>query len=183
MWSPVNQWGHWKAGKHLVKNRQISVRRTRAGDLEIVDLCERSHDIGIVASWIYREFWSDKDGFSPVHFERLLSKACDPSAIPIALVATVGGTPAGTVSLIENDDEQRPYLRPWLAALYVAPEYRSQGIGSSLVNALRARADKLGESEIFLGTDNPIFYQRLGAVFFEAPRSGFFIMKLQRRQP
>ena len=37
------------------------------------------------------------------------------------------------VSLKENDLWSRKDLNPWMASLYVVPEYRGKGIGSSLV--------------------------------------------------
>lgn len=117
----------------------------------------------VVADWIYGEFWQGKGGFDASVIEGFLSDATDPDAVPLSLLATVRGCPAGTVNLIENDDPKRPQLRPWLAALYVVPEFRRIGVASVLVKALIDHAVGLGEMALYLGTDIPGFYQRFGA--------------------
>jgi len=72
----------------------------------------------------------------------------------MALVAlgTDGGF-MGTVSLIENDLESRPQLSPWLASLYVRPEFRGKGLGSSLIKEMIIKASESGERSIFLYTE------------------------------
>jgi predicted N-acetyltransferase YhbS len=81
--------------------------------------------------------------------------------------------------LIENDDENRPELTPWPAALYVRPEYRNRGIGSLLVRTLQQQAVLMGIGSMYLGTDNPGFYARLGATVHERRSAEFCIMLLQ----
>jgi len=123
--------------------------------------------IRTVATWIYDEFWRDKPGYSIETFEILLRKASDPDRIPLSLLAFADGTPAGTVNLVHSDSETRPHLHPWLAALYVVPEFRHRGIGSALCRALLSDAGRLGVGELFLGTDIPDFYAALGAELHE----------------
>ena len=148
-------------------------------DIKIENLFETPEHIELVADWIYQEFWTDKPGFSPAFFEKLLRNASLPHQIPLSLLALVDGKPAGTVQLIENDDEERAHLRPWLAALIVQPEFRLRGIGSLLVRSLLLKAKEMKIESLYLGTDNPGFYKRLGAVEFENPREGFWIMEIK----
>jgi len=82
------------------------------------------------------------------------------------------------VNLIEIDDERRAHLRPWLAALLVLPPYRPQGIGSLLIRSLQEQAGRIGERQMYLGTDNPDFYIRRGATVVERLDSGFCILRL-----
>ncbi len=147
-------------------------------DCQIADLFQHPDHIPLVAQWIYDEFWADKEAFTPEALAGLLRTATDPREVPLSLLAFDGDQPVGTVNLIENDDENRPHLRPWLAALYVLPECRNRGVGSQLVRALKGRADAMGIDNLYLGTDNPGFYERLGAQAHEQLAEDFCIMRL-----
>ncbi len=150
----------------------------RAESLAIDHLFNHPDRIGVVAEWIYSAFWADKAGYRAATFAALLRQARDPNAIPLSLLALVAGEPAGTINLIDNDDEGRPHLRPWLAALYVAPQFRRQGVGTRLIAALQREAARLGFSEMFLGTDRPAYYARLGAAFHEQASETLCIMRI-----
>lgn len=149
--------------------------------LEIDDLFQHPELIPNVAGWIYEEFWSDKDEYSAADLENLLRDATSAEAIPGSLIAFVDGQPAGTINLIENDDEKRPQLRPWLAALLILDNFRNRGIGSALVRAIRSRAAQLGESRLYLGTDSPDFYRKLGASVHEQVTDEFCVMSLETK--
>jgi len=130
----------------------------------------------LIAHWIYDAFWTERPGFSPGHFEALLAEARDPDRIPLSLLAMAEGRPAGTVNLVVCDDDSRPQLTPWLPALYVAPAFRGQGIGTALVRRLFSEAARIGCRELYLGTEMPAFYRPLGAEIHESVRPGFWIM-------
>ena len=69
----------------------------------------------------------------------------------------------GSCAIIEHDMETRLPLTPWLASVFVAPEYRQQGIGSKLVLHAMTQAQKEGISTLYLfTTDNKAFYLKLG---------------------
>lgn len=132
----------------------------------------------VVAEMIYNEFWIDVvEGLTLEFLEAHLRNTNDPSRLPLSLIALVDGQLAGTVNLIENDDSKRTHLRPWLAAMVVAKEFRGQGIGSQLMRALLVEARRLGFATVYLGTDGPGFYERIGAVKHEHVRDDFFIMR------
>lgn len=140
-------------------------------------LFSRPEQLDAVAHLIYNEFWTDKPGYSPAYFARLLSDASSTEHLPLSLVALAGDELVGTVNLVENDDEKRTHLRPWLAALIVRPEFRRRGIGSVLVRSLLDEAKRLGFSTVHFGTDGPSFYARLGATVHERVKAQFWIMK------
>jgi predicted N-acetyltransferase YhbS len=145
----------------------------------IVHLFERPQHMPTVATWIYNEFWADKNRYSTEDLTSLLRQATRADVIPLSLLALCSDEPVGTVNLIENDDEHRSELTPWLAALYVRPEYRRRGIGSLLVYTLQQAAVRLGFRLMYLGTDNPAFYAHLGAGIHEQRSENFSIMFLQ----
>ena len=80
-----------------------------------------------------------------------------------SFLALQGDEPLGCVHLIDHDDDTLPELYPWLAAMVVVPGRRGQGIGSALVRALLSDAHAMGFQHVWLGTDGPHFYERLGA--------------------
>lgn len=147
-------------------------------DAEIDHLFRHPEYFSTVAAWICEAFWTGKPGVDEGVLERRLREAGAPDRIPLSLLALTGGRPVGTVNLVECDSERRPDLRPWLAALLVVPEQRGRGVGSALVRALLREATRLGEREVFLGTDIPGFYERLGAGVHQRFAGGVCIMRI-----
>ena len=83
--------------------------------------------------------------------------------IPETFVALEGDTVVGAASIIEEDMETRKELSPWLAEVYVAPEFRNRGIGTALVRAIMQEAKSIGVRRLYLFTpDKVAFYQHLG---------------------
>jgi GNAT superfamily N-acetyltransferase len=80
------------------------------------------------------------------------------------LFATCDGAPAGTCLLVPKELEPCHAMLPWLAGLYVAPEYRHRGVGRCLVRAIESEAWQRGNAQLFLYTDNETkaYYQALG---------------------
>ena len=147
---------------------------------EITHLFHHAQHTRAVAQMIYNEFWVDVVGGLTLDFlDAHLQNTHDPSRIPLSLIALIDDQLSGTVNLIENDDSKRTHLRPWLAAMVVAKEFRGQGIGTQLVRALVVEAQRLGFSTVYFGTDGPGFYERIGAVKHEHVRGEFFIMRFE----
>ena len=144
----------------------------------IVNLFERPELVTPVAILIYEEFWVDAvNGMSQADLVAHLRTAATARTMPISLIALVDDRLAGCVNLIENDDENRAHLRPWLAAMVVRSDLRGQGVGTALVRAILAEARQMRIPAIYLGTDGPGFYERLGALRHEHVRDDFAIMK------
>ena len=148
-------------------------------DIRIDHLFNRPHHLEKIARMIHREFWSDRAGCSPAVFERLLGQAIDADRIPLCLLALAGDEVAGTVNLIENDDEARPHLRPWLAALIVLPAFRRRGLGAALVERMLREAYRLGHPTVYLGTSSPEFYLKCGARPLERARPDLVVMAIE----
>jgi len=70
-------------------------------------------------------------------------------------------------------------LAPWLAAMLVVPEHRGQGVGSNLVRALLKEAARLGVRQLYLGTDIPDYYAKLGAAMYEEDSGDYCIMVIK----
>ena len=68
-----------------------------------------------------------------------------------ALVASEGGRPLGTVSLLEESLGTHKHLTPWLGGLYVCEGERRRGIGTRLIEAGVGEARRLGAGQMFVG--------------------------------
>lgn len=132
--------------------------------VRIAALHQHPAHVAFVADLVYREFWDGvPGGLSRDYLERAFGGRAEPGRVIRSLVALEGDTPLGCVHLIDHDDDSLPELSPWLAAMVVVPGRRGQGIGSALVRALLGEARALGHARVWLGTDGPGFYERLGA--------------------
>lgn len=167
--------GHYHACPRSQTPPELS---SRMSHIEVVHLFEQPAHLATVAGWIHQEWWTTTPGHTPGTTAVRLREASSANRIPLSLLALVNGKPAGSVNLIENDDANHPHLTPWLAALLVLPEFRSQGLGSVLVRRCLAEASRLGVTRLYLGTTIPDFYKKLGAEILEPVGTGFWIMRL-----
>ena len=137
--------------------------------MEITTLVEKTSYSKDVAHMIYEEFvvgTSSKMTFSDVE---TFFKHTQFDSFPITFIAIVDDICVGTVSIFENDYKERPHYTPWLASLYVKPEYREQKIGAQLMTYLLAHIKVLGISEIYLKTENASdYYTKRGWTLVES---------------
>jgi predicted N-acetyltransferase YhbS len=133
--------------------------------LRIEQLAERPEWLPVIADWIYNEWWTSVDGASVGTLSDLLRTHLILDQMPLTLIASLDSRPVGTVTLLAHDvgTEQWSSLSPWLAALYVLPQYRRRGIGGALMNAVVAKSTALGEERLHLLTiGREQFYTDLG---------------------
>ncbi len=152
-------------------------RTASAAELPIGHLFELPQARTAVAELIHNAFWTDVPGASVQTMARRLALASAADRLPLCRVAMDALEPVGVVNLIDYDDPNPRVGTPWLAGLVVAPAWRGRGLGSRLVRAVLADARRLGESELFLGTDGPEFYRRLGAVVYQQLKPDFCLMR------
>ncbi len=134
-------------------------------ELQIEQLAARPELLTTVATWIYNEWWTTVTGASIEHLVARMRDHLIHDQIPLTLFASWEGRPVGTATLLDHDvgTEEWPELSPWLAAVYVVPEFRHRGVGGALVNAAVATANTLGVPVLHLMTiGREEFYARLG---------------------
>jgi GNAT superfamily N-acetyltransferase len=128
--------------------------------LAIEYLADHQELVPTLAGW----HWRDEGERYPLDFwVRAHAKESHGRDVPTAWVALLGRQPVGCVSLIERNMDTHPELSPWLAALFVVPEERGRGIGTSLTRRCEEQAEALGYPLLYLYTQaGQEFYLRLG---------------------
>lgn len=130
--------------------------------MKILDLNNAAEFKPVVADRIWQAFWRPY-GAALTDVETALADVLAGGAFPFSLVATDGDQFTGTVTAIASDLDARPLLSPWIAALWVEPDRRGQGIAEALVDAATARLFGKGMSPVYLCAKPHMrgFYQRL----------------------
>jgi GNAT superfamily N-acetyltransferase len=100
--------------------------------IEVKQLSECPEHLLAVGTWIYEEWWKKPDN-TPEVVLRLLRNHTEKDRVPFTVVALAAGQPVGSCCVIENDCKHRPQYAPWVAAVYVKPEWRGQGVASALL--------------------------------------------------
>ena len=151
--------------------------------IDDIRLCPAFADT--VVEKIWRTWWQPK-GAPRSMIEKLVAlNLASETAQPFCLVAHEDGVFAGTASLIDSDVATRPEWTPWVAAVWVEPQCREQGVATELLATVTARAFELGESTLYLYCTDPMigFYARRGWDELEAgvPEPGWTAMRMSRR--
>lgn len=105
----------------------------------------------IVARWRFDAFFAE-DGITFEDSRDALRVWMDGLGYETALLAEVDGQAAGSCLFVREEIDPKHDLTPWLAALYVAYEYRNRGIASALIRAIEQHARSVGCDELFLYT-------------------------------
>lgn len=136
--------------------------------IRIENLAARPAFAPILASWVQAEWGHLLPGRTEEMLVAEFQLRAMTRVIPESFVAVAGDRPIGMASLVADDMTTRPALSPWLAAVYVVPEFRNKRIGSSLVRVVMEDAARLGLERLYLFTpDQMAFYRRLGWQTFE----------------
>jgi N-acetylglutamate synthase-like GNAT family acetyltransferase len=135
----------------------------------ISDLRQQPEFFDTIADRVWRAWWERRG--SPIEYvNERLRKNIDPAPIPFTLVGHVGGTFAGTASVVLTDLSERPQYSPWVAAVWVDPEYREQGIGAALVERAIQVSILCGIARLYLcaSRERRTFYAKRGWTALEA---------------
>jgi predicted N-acetyltransferase YhbS len=130
-------------------------------EITIHPLVEFAAAIPSIAAWFFEEWSSIYGEETQASVQQRIETWRTPKQIPTALVAVSESRVLGTVAL-KNSELQFPYS-PWLAGLFVVPQFRHKGIGALLVGAAEGEAASLGVECLYLYTPvSQAFYERLG---------------------
>ena len=132
-------------------------------DITLHRLTADDPHVSLVAIWIFEAWGHLHRGLTQEQAIERVRAECGQGGVPSIFVAMQGETPVGTASLIADDMSIRREFTPWLASVYVVPEWRGQGIASGLVKRVEAEAIESGIRHFYLYTpDQQSLYRRLG---------------------
>lgn len=126
-------------------------------DIVISDMPTHSTFAQIGAQWAFDD-WKETDPNDDIqwYLNVYSESAVDPLSLPISLAAVAENDELVGVACVVSDDAlpdaEEP--GPWVAAVFVNPEYRGRAIGKQLVNEAVRRARELGHSDVYLYTRN-----------------------------
>ena len=120
----------------------------------------------ILAFWAFREWYGNRS----IDFNLVMNAYQDRinnDKPPMTWIAIERTMPVGMVTLKTNDLWSRKDLNPWLASLFVLPEYRKRGTGKNLIDVAIKGASYLEHKILYLFIDanNKVlynYYTRMG---------------------
>ena len=120
----------------------------------------------IIARWRYDAFFAEDGTFEESRDS--LHAWMQGLGYETALLAEVDGKPAGSCLFVREEIDPKHDLTPWLAALYVAPEFRGRSVATTLVRAIEEHARNVGCKQLYLYTitAEPL-YAKLGWIMRE----------------
>lgn len=98
----------------------------------ISNLRQNSTFMPVVANRIWKAWW-EPDGHPFSEVQTGIDEIVTSAKFPFCLVAHQDSKYVGSVLGISSDLDERPNLTPWVAALWVEPEFRRQGVAVALV--------------------------------------------------
>ena len=116
-----------------------------------------------IAQWLWEEWGTPAN--RGVYRSLVLHAKAD--GVPAIYAAFLGGKPVGTVGILRTDLLSRQEFTPWMAVLFVLPQYRRRGIAGALQRHALAEAGRYGYDEIYLYTKLTGFYEKSGWGFVE----------------
>lgn len=129
-------------------------------DVRILPLSEAPEYTSEVAKALYEEFArpTETENF----FQEMIENSNKDYPLPKTFIALIGDNFVGTVGLWRSDLMSRQDIFPWLALLYVKPEFRKRHIGAKLQKYLLDYSKALGYDKVFLYTDLINYYDKTG---------------------
>ncbi|MFS2225473.1 GNAT family N-acetyltransferase [Pantoea sp. B65] len=127
--------------------------------LRIVSLAEVPQQRELITDWLWQAFGSEN---SRDFFASIITSCLSGADLPLTFVALDGAQPVGTVGVWRCDLISRQDLFPWLAALYVAEEFRGRGLSEQLQQHVIAWCQAHNYPGIWLYSACADYYERFG---------------------
>ena len=129
---------------------------------KILNLRDKAELLETLARWHQQEWSQLNPGETLEQRIKRMQPFLNDNLIPSTYIAFDNNL-YGSAAIVESDMDNRPELSPWLASVFVKPEYRNQGIGSALVRHVMQQAKLSNVEKLYLYTpDRETFYHKLG---------------------
>ena len=136
--------------------------------MKILNLAAAPEHIPTIAAWHHAQWGYLNPGTTVETRIQKMQRYLKGHAVPAMYICVDGDQLVGTAALVESDMDSHPELSPWLASVYVNPDYRNRGVGAALVRHVVSKAKAQGFCPLYLFTpDQKNFYQSLGWEFME----------------
>ena len=111
-----------------------------------------------------------------------LRRSCG-KGLPTVIVGLLNNELCGSAMLVAQDLEACPRLTPWLAGVYIKPQYRNKGLAVELIARIIEEARALHFPHLYLYTPgNTRLYEHLGwAVHEHHVHHGTQVVVMSRR--
>ncbi|WP_160154656.1 GNAT family N-acetyltransferase [Microbulbifer sp. ALW1] len=131
--------------------------------MDIVDLAQVPQAIETLARWHYDEWQQLYPEESLADFIADLRASTAAIPVPSTFVARENDVLIGSISLLERDMEIDEPWTPWLANLFVHPDYRQRGVGKQLIKHLTQFCRANAVKQLYLFTpESRSYYETLG---------------------
>ena len=139
--------------------------------MQLLNLMQRPDAISQLAQWHFQEWrhlfpHRTAQDFANELAECLHQSEMSETELPLPqswVLVSESGEICGSVSLLLADMTTNRQLSPWLANVFIAPQYRGQGFGRAVVKAAMEKAFSRQLTQLFLFTpDQQAFYEQLG---------------------
>ncbi|MDP3508922.1 MAG: GNAT family N-acetyltransferase [Candidatus Melainabacteria bacterium] len=132
---------------------------------KIVYLADHGDFVSTCASWAFDTWGRYNPSYSLEKRIVSFTEHCRRDQIPLTVLALDERDKAIGMASLRANDGIRDDLTPWLGSVYVAPAYRSKGLGQALVEHIQSIASNLRYEKIYLLTYEeslPNWYQTFG---------------------
>ncbi|MDZ7277475.1 GNAT family N-acetyltransferase [Pantoea eucrina] len=128
--------------------------------MRIVPLSDVPHHASQITDWLWQAFGA---GTAREFYDSIVRSSLNGAEFPVTFVALdAHDTPLGTVGFWRCDLISRQDLWPWLAALYVDPAARGNGLSEALQQHVIDYARAQGHEKLWLWSTFGGYYERFG---------------------
>lgn len=132
-------------------------------DIRILPLQQRPQVLDDIAQWHFNEWQALYPQDSLQDFRTDLASTMSGDILPSTWLLLVDDEVVATASLLRHDLSSYPQLSPWLANVFVLPQWRGRGLAKRLIRQVMANAWQAGVAKLYLFTeDQTALYQSLG---------------------
>ena len=132
--------------------------------LEIFPLNKRPELAETCAAWSFGSWGCHIETYSlEKSIDGYAKRAANTNEIPLTWVGMIDKDIVGMISLVECDHDDHKDLSPWLASMFVHPDFLRKGYASKLIQHLHKEAKDLGYEHLYLFTPDMMdLYEKQG---------------------